>query len=349
MPWLFAVLFSAGLVSCALSSPPPVPSAEARPAHHLGNGYYQNTDTAGGILRDTLLPDSLVSSSRTRVYALPIHRGQEHLWEDSLSSATWIGQATYYLRLKGVGVLTDPIFSNRASPVSFVGPKRGTPPGRALDSLPGVDWVLISHGHYDHLDKRSIQRLLDIYPHAMYAVPLGLASLLSDWGVAPEKVVELDWWQTYSWNGIELQCVPAHHTTRRGLFQSSRNHSLWCGWVLTQGARKMWFAGDLGMGNGEYYQKIAQVHGAFDLVLLPIGNYLPARYTSVHISPRQAVQLHLLVHSKLSLAMHWGTFGMTYEKLEDPPHHLAQALEQYQVPPQAFRAPAHGEIVPLDW
>lgn len=346
---LSAVMLMAGLVSCSLSGPPPVPETQTRPAHHSGDGYFLNTDTTGGILRDTIRPDSLVSSKRTKIYALPVARGNEHLWNDSLSTATWIGQATYYLRLRGIGILTDPIFSDRASPVAFVGPKRGTPPGRSLDSLPGVDLVLISHGHYDHLDKRSIKRIHRLYPQAVYAVPLGIGELLRGWGIPATQIHELDWWEEFSWNGLQLQCVPAHHTSRRGAFKSSRNRTLWAGWVLQQQERKLWFAGDIGMGNGEYYQALAEKHAPLDLALLPIGNYLPARYTSVHISPRQAVQLHVLTEARLSLAMHWGTFGMTYEELEDPPRDLAAARQQYQVDERAFRVPQHGEIVLLDW
>jgi N-acyl-phosphatidylethanolamine-hydrolysing phospholipase D len=342
-------LLAAGLVACASPAPPPL-EANARPAHHTADGHFQNTDTLGGILRDTVRADSLVSTKRTEVYALPVVRGNEDAWQDSLQgTATWIGHSTYYLRLRGVGVLTDPIFSSRSSPVPFFGPKRGTPPGRALDSLPSVDLVLISHDHYDHLDKSSIKRIHKRYPAAVFAAPLRVGGILRDWGIPAAQVLELDWWQEARWQGLRLLCVPAHHTSRRGAFQSSRNRTLWAGWVLQQGERKMWFAGDMGMGNGDYYRAIAEREAPFDLVLLPIGSYLPGRYTSQHISPRQAVQLHRQMRSRFSLPMHWGDFGMTYEQLEDPPRDLGRALADQGVDAARFPVPRHGEIVPLDW
>lgn len=343
--------FVAGLVSCAHYRSPPPPSEEVRPAHHTASGHFQNTDTLGGIQRDTLRPDSLVPAHRTRAYALPIVRGHEEWWKgDSVATATWIGHSTYYLQVHGIGILTDPVFSDRASPVTIYGPKRGTPPGRALDSLPGVHLVVISHDHYDHLDKVSILRIHRLYPQAVYAAPLGVGALLRDWGIPPKQVRELDWWQETQFRDLRLLCVPAHHTSRRGAFKSSRNTTLWAGWVLQQGARKIWFAGDIGMGNGEYYQEIARREAPFDLSLLPIGSYLPGRYTSQHISPRQAVQLHRLTRTKQSLATHWGTFGgMTYEWLEDPPRDLATAAQAQGIAPGTFRALRHGEIFRLDW
>jgi len=210
--------------------------------------------------------------------------------------------------------------------------------------------VILSHDHYDHLDKKTILKISQIYPQVVFAVPLRVGDLLKKWGILAQQIIELDWWQEQSFHGLNLLCVPAHHTSRRGAFKSSRNQTLWAGWVVRQGERKLWFAGDIGMGNGDYYREIARREAPFDLVLLPIGSYLPGRYTSQHISPRQAVHLHKLVQSKQSLAMHWGTFGdMTYERMEDPPHDLAQALIDQQVDSSAFKVPAHGEILRLDW
>ncbi len=347
------MILVAGLAACASLQSPSSPPAhrQARPAHHSADGTFHNTDTIGGIVRDTIRPDSLVSTHRTRTYRLPIARGNELLWKnDSGATATWIGHSTYYLRLHGVGIITDPIFSDRASPVFFYGPKRGTPPGRSLDSLPPIDLVVISHDHYDHLDKSSVRDIHKRYPAAHFLVPLRIREILNGWGIPDSLIIEKDWWEEATFRDLRLLCVPAHHTSRRGAFASSRNNTLWCGWVIQQGERKLWFAGDIGMGNGDYYRELAKREAPFDLALIPIGSYLPGRYTSQHISPRQAVQLHLLERSKLSLAMHWGTFGdMTFEQLEDPPRDLAKAMHDSSVAPTSFRVPKHGEIVPLNW
>lgn len=347
------ILVVAGLDACTAIrnvSPPPPELAVPRPAHHSMNGGFDNTDTAGGLRRDTVRSDSLVSAHRTRMSPLPIARGHEEWWQDSSqATATWIGHSTYYLRWQGLGVLTDPIFSMRASPVPFAGPKRVTPPGRSLDSLPGVDLVLISHDHYDHLDKPSIDRIHELYPRAVFAAPLGVGALLRSWGIPDSLVRELDWWESTPYQGLTLTCAPVHHTSRRGIFKSSAKKTLWGSWLVEWKGRRIWFAGDLGMGNGNYYEELARRAAPLDLALLPIGGYLPARYTSVHISPRQAVELHRLTRSRLSLAGHWGAFGMTFEEMEDPPKDLRDALITQGVDSAAFRAPLHGELVRLPW
>lgn len=331
-----------------------------RPAHHLPNGHFINIDTSVAAIRDTLEPDSLVPTHRTKVYRLPIARGNEELWIDStISTATWIGHGTYYIMWKGYGILADPIFSDRASPVQLFGPKRGTPPGRALDSLPVVNLVIISHDHYDHLDKGSIKKIYKKWPQTTFAVPLKVAEILEDWGIPKKNIIELDWWQSASAGPLKLTFVPCHHLSRRGAFKSSINSTLWGSWILerpveqivdsaaTSATQKIWFAGDLAMGDGSYYKEIAEKFGPVDVAFLPIGSYKPSRYTRVHVSPRQAAQLHLIMQSRQSLAMHWGDFGMVYDRLEDPPKDLARARQELSIPDSSFTVPVHGEIVPI--
>jgi L-ascorbate metabolism protein UlaG (beta-lactamase superfamily) len=170
------------------------------------------------------------------------------------ASATWIDIPPFYFAGNGTGIITDPIFSDRSSPVPFFGPKRGTPPGRALDPLPPIDLVLISHSHYDHLDKSSIKDIYKKYPQAVFAVPLKVAELLEDWGIPKGRIIERDWWETTSFRSFILTFVPAHHTSRRGAFKSSKDISLWGGWVLGKSGKKLWFMGDGGMGDGSYYK-----------------------------------------------------------------------------------------------
>lgn len=363
------ILFLGG---CAGTSSDSNLMAGNRPAHHLPNGHFINTDTSCLPIRDTMELDSLVPTHRTKVYRLPIARGNEELWTDlSTSTATWIGHGTYYIMWKGYGILADPIFSDRASPVQLFGPKRGTPPGRALDSLPVVNLVIISHDHYDHLDKGSIKKIYKKWPQTTFAVPLRVAEILEDWGIPSKNIIELDWWQSATAGPLKLTFVPCHHLSRRGAFKSSENSTLWGSWILerpldtandvsveqstdsssTEHAaprtQKIWFAGDLAMGDGTYYKEIAEKFGPVDVAFLPIGSYKPSRYTRVHVSPRQAAQLHLIMGSRQSLAMHWGDFGMVYDRLEDPPKDLARARQELSIPDSSFTVPQHGEIVPI--
>lgn len=318
------------------------------PLHHLPSGHFRNTDTLTPPVRDTMEADSLVPKFRTRMYELPIVRGNENLWEDSNAiSAAWIGHSTFYIRWKNFGILTDPIFSERASPVTFAGPKRGTKPGRSLDSLPQVNLVIISHDHYDHLDKASVLQIFKKNKSVIFAVPLKVAEILARWGIPKKQIIELDWWESETVDDFNLTFVPAHHTSRRGLLKSSKNSTLWGGWVIEKSGFKIWFAGDIAFGDGSYYKEIGKRFSPIDVSFLPIGSYKPSRYTRQHISPRQAVQLHLMVGSKKSIGMHWGTFGMVYERLEDPPADLNRARLELKVPVSDFFTLFHGEIVNL--
>lgn len=318
------------------------------PLHHLPSGHFRNTDTLTPPVRDTMEADSLVPKFRTRMYELPIVRGNENLWEDSNAiSAAWIGHSTFYIRWKNFGILTDPIFSEQASPVTFAGPKRGTKPGRSLDSLPQVNLVIISHDHYDHLDKASVLQIFKKNKSVIFAVPLKVAEILTRWGIPKKQIIELDWWESETVDDFNLTFVPAHHTSRRGLLKSSKNSTLWGGWVIEKSGFKIWFAGDIAFGDGSYYEEIGKRFSPIDVSFLPIGSYKPSRYTRQHISPRQAVQLHLMVGSKKSIAMHWGTFGMVYERLEDPPADLNRARLELKVPVSDFFTLFHGEIVNL--
>lgn len=344
---ILSLLFLLSVIFACSSNEVLVKQSEL-PLHHLPNGHFRNTDTLTPPVRDTMEADSLVPKFRTRMYELPIVRGKEYLWEDSNAiSATWIGHSTFYIRWKNFGILTDPIFSERASPVTFAGPKRGTKPGRSLDSLPQVNLVIISHDHYDHLDKASVLQIFKKNKSVIFAVPLKVAEILTRWGIPKKQIIELDWWESETVDDFNLTFVPAHHTSRRGLLKSSKNSTLWGGWVIEKSGFKIWFAGDIAFGDGSYYEEIGKRFSPIDVSFLPIGSYKPSRYTRQHISPRQAVQLHLMVGSKKSIGMHWGTFGMVYERLEDPPVDLNRARLELKVPVSDFFTLFHGEIVNL--
>jgi N-acyl-phosphatidylethanolamine-hydrolysing phospholipase D len=224
---------------------------------------------------------------------------------------TWIGHATFFVRLDGVAFLTDPIFSKRASPLSFAGPARLVEPGVPLEALPPVDFGLLSHDHYDHTDLASIRALAA--RGTRFFAPLGLATLVREAG---GTVTELDWWESGEVGAVRVHCVPARHFSGRGL--TDRNRRLWAGWVVEGPARRFYHAGDTGYFDG--FAEIGARLGPIDLAALPIGAYQPsAIMRPVHMDPEEAVQAALDLKARTVVAMHWGTFDLTEEPLDEPP------------------------------
>lgn len=257
---------------------------------------------------------------------------------------TWIGHATFLIQAAGVNLLTDPVFSERASPFPRIGPKRHTPPGLELAALPRIDAVLISHNHYDHLDRASVQALAERWGHARFFVPRGLSRWLHRAGI--ERVSEHDWWESASCASLRVHCVPAQHFSGRGLHD--RNRTLWCGWVIEAGQGRILFAGDTGYA--PVFSDIGRRFAPLRLALLPIGAYRPRWFMApVHVDPPEAVRIHgdLGVHQ--SIAMHWGTFRLTDEPLAEPPLYLAQARCEAGISAQAFDVMSIGETRVLDW
>lgn len=263
---------------------------------------------------------------------------------DAPPSATWIGHASVLVRSGGLQILTDPVFSERASPVSFAGPKRAQPPGIALDQLPPIDVVVISHNHYDHLDLPSVQQLAARNPATLFLVPLGQKVWFADQGIA--HVVELDWWQPHTHRGVEFQLVPVQHWSARGL--GDRNHTLWGGWVVHAADLHWYFSGDTGYGPQfrETRERLqARRPGRpLDLALLAIGAYEPRWFMKEqHMNPEEAVRAHQELGARESIAIHWGTFELTDEPLDEPPRALARARSAAGLSDAAFRTLAIGE------
>jgi N-acyl-phosphatidylethanolamine-hydrolysing phospholipase D len=261
----------------------------------------------------------------------------------SRDSLTWIGHSTFLLQLGGLNLLTDPHFSGRASPVSFAGPARLAPPGLDFGDLPAIDLVLVSHNHYDHLDEQSVRRIAREHAQARFVVPMGLAAWFRARGI--ERVTELDWWQSVDLDAARISAVPVQHFSGRGLHD--RDATLWCGFVAELAGRKLFFAGDTG-----YSQDFADIAARFaplDLSLLPIGAYDPRWFMApVHVDPAEAVRIHQDLRSRLSVAMHWGTFRLTAEPLDEPPRLLAQALTAAGIAAERFTVFQHGETRLLD-
>ncbi len=234
---------------------------------------------------------------------------------------TFVNHSTTLLQTGGLNVLTDPIWSGRASPFSGSGPPRHRPPGLRFEDLPPIDTVLLSHNHYDHLDLGSLLRLRR--EHApRFVVPLGVGPFLAEFDVGP--VTEMDWWQEAPLPAdVTVACVPAQHFSGRGLWD--RDGTLWCGYVLRGPAGPVYCAGDTGFGG--HFEEIAARFGAPRLALLPIGGYLPAWFMSaVHISPPEAVRAHQVLGARTSVAIHFGTFRLADDGEAQPAEELRAAL-----------------------
>lgn len=224
---------------------------------------------------------------------------------------TWIGHATFLLRLGGATFLTDPVFSHRVSPLPFAGPQRMVPPGIPLEALPRVDFAVLSHDHYDHTDLPAVRTLAA--RGVRFVVPTGLRSLVQSVGA---QATELAWWQSTELAGLRVTCVPAQHFSGRGLFD--RNRRLWAGFVFEGGSRRVYHAGDTGYFDG--FRAIAERTGAPDLALLPIGAYAPrAMMQRVHLDPDEAVRAAQDLRAARAVGMHFGTFDLSDEPLDEPP------------------------------
>jgi len=237
------------------------------------------------------------------------------------SRATWIGHSTVLLQLGGVNLITDPVFSQRAFPVQWMGPRRVMDPGLALDRLPPLHLILLSHNHYDHLDRPAVKRIARAHPGAVWVVPLGLGRYVRGWGA--REIVELDWWQPAELHGVRITATPARHFSNRRL--GDRNRSLWCGFALAREGWRAWFAGDTG-----YHPEFGEVGrrtGPFDFVMIPIGAYDPRWFMErVHVDPEEAVRIYRDVAAAhpdarlpLMLGLPWGTFRLTDEPMDEPP------------------------------
>jgi len=256
-------------------------------------------------------------------------------------AATWVGHSTFLLRSATAAVLTDPVFSDRASPVSWAGPRRAMPPGVPFEAVPKVALVLLSHDHFDHCDLPTFRRLAQ-RDDPLVLAPLGHRALLEGAGI--RRVVELDWWESHACApGLEATLVPARHWCRRSPF--STNSRLWGGYMLRSGGRRIYFAGDSGYQQG-LFTAIGSRCGAPDLALIPIGAYEPRWFMKdAHMNPAEAVQVHRDVGARRSLAMHWGTFQLTDEAREEPLRALESARALAGLRPGEFEALDPGSTV----
>lgn len=257
-------------------------------------------------------------------------------------TATMVGHASVLVQTEGLNILTDPIWSERASPFSFTGPKRVTEPGIRFQDLPKIDLVLISHGHWDHLDITTLKRLW-VRDKPLILVPLGHGRMLADAGITARQ---LDWGQSVALGPLKAVAEPVYHWTSRWFLD--RNRALWAGWTLLTPHGNIYFAGDTGYGDGALFRAVRR-HGPVRLALLPVGAYEPRWFMAEqHMNPAEAVKAMADVGATQALGLHWGTFQLTDEARDAPLKELRAALDAADVPELAFPALAPGEVLRMD-
>lgn len=328
------------LAGCSTSVGAPVPGA---PAHHRERGFANPVVTTGRgpsawERLSFFVARVLASTFSPRTVTLPVvaNDGRALRAPAAAPTVTWIGHATLLIQLDGVNILTDPQWSSRASPVSFGGPGRVTPPGLRFEDLPPIHIVAISHDHYDHLDRATVERLAATH-RPRFLVPLGLTAWFADLGI--HDVEELDWWDSRSLRGLTFTCVPARHFSGRTPWD--RNRRLWSGWTIT-GSKRLYFAGDTGYWDA--LREIGRRLGPFDVAAIPIGAYLPPKIMQpAHTSPEEALQLFQDVGGRVFVPIHWGTFDLADEPLAEPPVRLTAEAQRLGLPADRVWVLKHGE------
>ena len=251
---------------------------------------------------------------------------------------TWLGHASFLIQYRGIAILTDPILSPRVSPLPLGGYPRLVPMPIGIDDLPAIDYVLISHNHYDHLDANTIEAL-GKSPH--YLVPSKLGTWFTKLGIPPDHIHEFDWWESREDANIIVTATPSQHWSGRGLFD--RFDTLWASWHVKIANRSIWFAGDTGY-NPHQFVEIGKRLGGVDLALIPIGAYHPRSFLKEqHVDPEQAIQIHKDIQAKRSIGMHWGTFQLSAEAIDEPVKLIAQAQRQGRINEGEFTIMSIGE------
>lgn len=316
-----------------------------KPAHHTEHGF-QNPYIASRkrglfkFMRMRFFGDEKFADYKSNAHKIPWKKTELDLIKNppDMLQVTWIGHATVLLQYRGINILTDPIFSDRTSPLGFLGPKRHTPPSVKLRDMPPIDYVLISHSHYDHLDKKTVQQ---IGSNTQWLVPLGLRKWFIDTGVKNKNITEFDWWDEINFENITITATPAQHWSSRSLWDGSK--TLWASWVLQIDDKIIWYSGDTGY-NPFQFKEIGQKFNKIDLALISIGAYEPRWFMKdMHINPEEAVQIHQDIGSQYSIAVHWGTFQLSAEPIDDPPLKLKNALTQKGIPAEKFEILDIGE------
>jgi L-ascorbate metabolism protein UlaG (beta-lactamase superfamily) len=341
LPLLLAVagLFGSGCQGAG--SPKP-----GAPPHHL-DGKFRNLNPSYARpdfwTRWRFVIPRLLSSTFSRRVALPVvaDDGRPLLEPDGAPTVTWVGHSTVLVRLDGVNVLTDPQWSDRASPLSFAGPRRVVPPGLRFEDLPPIDLVVISHDHCDRVGAATVRRLWAAH-RPRFLVPLGLKAWFAELGI--DAVDELDWWESRSVKGLTVVCLPTQHWSARTLWDQNRR--LWASWAVIGRDRRFYFAGDTGY-YAPIFQEIGRRLGPFDLGAIPIGAYMPrAMMRFSHLTPEEALRVLVDIGARRLVAIHWGTFNLAQEPLGEPPVRAEAEGRRLSLDPERIWIFRHGETRP---
>jgi L-ascorbate metabolism protein UlaG (beta-lactamase superfamily) len=276
---------------------------------HFNNTQTVLKDFSGAMLRALAsVPDTEPS------VPVPVHAGDAAQYATAPADGlrvTWFGHSSTLVEIDGVRVLTDPIWSERASPVQWIGPHRWFAPPLPLEQLPAVDVVVISHDHYDHLDRATIVAMKQW--HNVFVVPLGIGAHLEHWGIPPQRIIELDWWQSARVGTLEVTATPSRHAS--GRLKPESDTTLWSGFALRGPAHRVWYSGDTGFFAG--MREIGERLGPFDLTMIESGQY-DAAWPDWHLGPEQALAAHRLVRGKVMLPVHWGLFKLAPHGWTEP-------------------------------
>ena len=266
----------------------------------------------------------------------------KQLGEQSKNYAVWIGHSTYLLNNGDLTILTDPVFSKRASPFSWAGPKRLIAPAISLEELPDIDVITVSHNHYDHLDIASLKTLHKLNPNASFLVSKGDMDLLVRSGI--KNVTEFLWWENIEVKNTMFTFTPNQHWSARGF--RDRNKSLWGGWFMQSSNHTIYHAGDTGYSDD--FKETRSRLGSPDFAMIPIGGYNPPWFMNYHhVNPSESIQIALDLGVPKSFGMHWGTFRLTDEDILEPAQLIDQELKKLNLADDFFRTVKPGEILPL--
>ena len=278
----------------------------------------------------------------TKIDYIEISNDWESLdFEEDDNYGVWVGHSTFLIKKNGITILTDPVFSDRASPFKNIGPKRLIPPAIPLKKLPEIDFITISHNHYDHLDIRSLKDLYLLNSSTIFLVPAGDKKLLERQKI--ENVYEYEWWEGYLSDELKITFTPVQHWSKRGLFD--RNKSLWGGWFFEFNDFSIFHAGDTGYS--EDFKSTRMKLGSPKYAFIPIGAYDPEWFMAEsHVNPEDAVQIMLDLGAESSFGMHWATFKLTDEDTLEPRERLDAEVKNKKI--NSFIAPIPGSIINLD-
>lgn len=309
--------------------------------HHTKDGFRNVNLAVRQPTFDVMFPFLLrrtTTNLKNPIYELPrIENVGNFLKENkSISTVTWVGHSTLLVQMDGVNFLTDPVWSEKIGPGTPFDSPRLNKPGLDIQKLPKIDFILISHDHYDHLDKKTILTLAQ-NPSVLFVVPLKVKGILDEWGV--QNVVELDWGDVFEYRTLKIYCTEAQHFSGRGL---SRNKTLWASFCIIGNSKRFYYAGD--SGYWKHFSEIGEKLGPFDLAALPIGAYLPPEIMkSMHLSPESAVKAYIDLKAKYFVPIHYGTFVLSDEPIDEPIRLLKEKVNEKNLKEDNFYILKLGE------